>query len=47
MPPALASRIWERRTVYGSADFRPFERACRSYAVRERTNVRGWFIPAE
>ncbi|HUR53630.1 MAG TPA: transposase, partial [Gemmataceae bacterium] len=42
--PALASRIWDRRAVNASVDFRPFSSACRSPAVRGRTNVRALFI---
>ena len=42
LPSALASRTWDRRRVNASADFRPRLRPCRSAAVRERTNIRGF-----
>src|SRR5581483_8713654 len=45
-PPARARSTWDRRTVNGSADWRPVPRARRSAAVRERTNVRAVFIRA-
>ena len=46
MRSALANRIWDRRTVNASADFRPFSRAGRSSPVRGRTKVRALFIRA-